>query len=119
MLPEEATGAFAWPTDRSGTVKARMRRLGEAVADARGGAGRSPTGQVEFLLYALTHEDMRQRLSEITSMGPTRTKERLLELLQDPGATLPNGQTALVSLTAWSRGFPSSAPSRPDRPAES
>ena len=80
-LPEGATGFFNWPKGREGTVKQRMRRLGEAVLAGRGGeASRAALGQAEFDLYVLTHEDMRARLAEIGSMGPTRTQQNILEL---------------------------------------
>jgi AcrR family transcriptional regulator len=117
MLPEEATAAFVWPTDRSGTIKARMRRLGEAVADAQGGAGRSPIGQVEFLLYALTHQDMRQRLAGISSMGPTRTKERLLDLFAPEELPMSPDAFALLlhSLVPGLSQFRAVAPRPPSR----
>ena len=79
-LPDDAMAPIVWPKGRDGTVRERMRRLGEAVLAGRGDVGRGALGAAEFNLYALTHEDMRQRLAQIASMGPTRTQAHLLEL---------------------------------------
>jgi AcrR family transcriptional regulator len=79
-LPDDAMAPIVWPKGREGTVRERLRKLGEAVFAGRGDVGRGAVGAAEFSLYALTHEDMRQRLAQIASMGPTRTQGHLLEL---------------------------------------
>ena len=88
-LPDEATSLFDWPQGRDGTVRERLRRLGEAVLDGRGDPGKRALGAAEFSLYALTHEDLRQRMVQITSMGPTRTQQRLLELFAPEELPMP------------------------------
>jgi hypothetical protein len=62
-IPPEAMSPLVWPKGRKGTVSERLRRLGEAVWEGRGDVVRSALGAAEF-----------------NAMGPTRIKERLLEL---------------------------------------
>jgi AcrR family transcriptional regulator len=89
-LPDEALAPIVWPRGRQGTVRERMRRLGEAILAGRGGEpGAGATGVAEFSLYALTHEDMRRRLAEISAMGPTRTQQHLLELFAPDDLPMP------------------------------
>ena len=78
--PQAGAGVFTWPSDRKGTVKSRLRRLGRAVID---GFGRNPdaaVAQAKFLLYALTHEEMRARLAEIRAFVPVGMEEQILGL---------------------------------------
>jgi AcrR family transcriptional regulator len=79
-LPDGVMDPIVWPKGREGTVRERMRRLGEAVLAGRGDVEKAALSSAEFSLYALTNPDMRKRLAEITVMGPTRTQARLLEL---------------------------------------
>jgi AcrR family transcriptional regulator len=95
-LPDEAMALMVWPTGRHGSVRERRRRLGEAVLAGRGDLEKAAVGAAEFSLYALTHEDMRRRLAEITSMGPTRTEERLLELFAPEELPMPPEAFALL-----------------------
>jgi AcrR family transcriptional regulator len=89
-LPEEATGFFDWPKGREGTVGERMRRLAEAILAGRGREpGKAALGQAEFVLYVLTHEDMKSRLAQIATMGPSRTQERILELFAPEELPMP------------------------------
>lgn len=92
--PDEDSLSFVWPTDRSGSVRERMRRLGRAVLG--GSQAASPVGRAEFLLYALTHDDMRARLQELNAMGPTRMKERVLELFTPEELPMPVESFALM-----------------------
>jgi AcrR family transcriptional regulator len=88
-LPEEAVTPIVWPTGREGSVRERMRRLGEAVLAGRGDTGKGALGAAEFSLYALTHEDLRGRLAELSAMGPTRTQQHLLELFAPEELPMP------------------------------
>ena len=88
-LPEEALAPIEWPRGRQGSARERMRRLGEAVLAGRGELEKGALGAAEFSLYALTHEDLRGRLAEITAMGPTRTKEHLLDLFAPDELPMP------------------------------
>jgi AcrR family transcriptional regulator len=71
---------FAWPTDRSGSVEDRLRRLGEAViADAPAAVSEAPL-RAELLLYVLTHEQMRRRVAEQAPLRLKAVEQRLLQL---------------------------------------
>jgi len=116
-LPDEALSPFAWPTGRQGTMRERLRRLGEAVYEGRGDVARAATGAAEFQLYALTHEDMRTRLAQIAAMGPTRTKARLLELFDEAELPMPLESFVLLlhALVPGLNQFRASAPRPPSR----
>jgi AcrR family transcriptional regulator len=116
-LPDEAMAPFVWPTGRRGTVRERLRQLGEAVYEGRGDLARSALGVAEFQLYALTLEDLKKRLAEITSMGPTRTKARLLELFDEEELPMPAESFALMvhAIVPGLNQFRASAPRPPSR----
>jgi AcrR family transcriptional regulator len=117
-LPSEATAPIVWPTGREGTVRERLRRLGEAVWEGRSqDIGLQAISSAEFLLYALTHPDMRSRLAEISAMGPTRTKERLLELFAPEELPMPLEAFALLvhALIPGLTQFRAAAPRPPSR----
>lgn len=116
-LPDEALSPIVWPTGREGPVRERLRRLGEAVLTGRGDVEKQAVGAAEFSLYALTHPDMRARLAEITSMGPTRTRERLLELFDPQELPMPLEAFALLlhALIPGLNQFRAAAPRPPDR----
>ena len=75
---------FQWPTDRSGSVRQRLRRLGEAVAADAPSAVREAPLRAEFLLYTLTHEEMRRRMAEQAVVRLKLVEEKLLQLFS-PG----------------------------------
>ncbi len=80
---------FPWPTGRHGTVRERLRRLGEAVLADAPAAQREAPLRAEFLLYSLTHEEVR---SGVAAAAPQRLKaveERLLELFAPDELRLP------------------------------
>ena len=116
-LPEEAVTPIVWPKGREGSVRERMRRLGEAVLAGRGDVDKGALGAAEFSLYALTHEDLRQRLAEIVAMGPTRTREHLLELFAPEELPMPVEAFALLlhSLIPGLAQFRAIAPRPPSR----
>lgn len=88
-LPQDASSPIVWPKGRKGSARHRMRLLGEAVWAGRGDVKSQALGAVEFNLYALMHEDLRNRLAEVTGMGPTRTKQHLLELFSEDELSMP------------------------------
>jgi hypothetical protein len=108
---------IVWPSGRHGTVRERLRRLGEAVLVGRGDVGKAAIGSAEFSLYALTHEDMRSRLAEISSMGPTRTQEKLLQLFAPEELPMPIESFALLlhALLPGLAQFRAVAPRPPSR----
>ena len=71
---------FQWPAGRSGSVQDRLRRLGEAVAADAPSAVREAPLRAEFLLYTLTHEDMRRQMPEQASLRMQVVQARLLEM---------------------------------------
>ncbi len=87
--PAEAMDVFDWPQGREGTVRERLRRLGKAVLAGRGMARGAAVGRVEFLLYALTHEDMLGRMIELGSLGPTRVEGQVLGLFAPEELPMP------------------------------
>jgi AcrR family transcriptional regulator len=116
-LPDEAMAPIVWPRGRDGTVRQRLRRLGEAVISGRGELERAAVGTAEFQLYALTHEDMRRRLAEITAMGPTRTQQHLLELFAPEELSMPLEAFAVLlhALIPGLAQFRAAAPRPPSR----
>ncbi len=87
---------FAWPKGRNGTVKQRLRRLAEAVlADAPRALTEAPL-RAEFLLYTLTHEEMRER---IAAFGPERfrlTEERIVDMFAPEELPCPPDRFVLL-----------------------
>jgi AcrR family transcriptional regulator len=71
---------FQWPSGRSGTVRERLRRLGEAVAADAPAAVREAPLRAEFLLYTLTHEEMRRMVAEQAVVRLKLVEQKLLEL---------------------------------------
>jgi AcrR family transcriptional regulator len=71
---------FAWPQDRSGSVQARLRRLGQAVAADAPFAVKEAPLRAEFLLYTLTHEDLRRMVADQATARLKLVEARLLEL---------------------------------------
>jgi AcrR family transcriptional regulator len=87
--PPEVMDVFDWPQGREGTLRERLRRLGQAVLDGRGMAKGVAIGRVEFMLYALTHEDMLGRMIELGSLGPTRVEGQVLGLFAPEELPMP------------------------------
>ena len=74
----ERNQRFEWPQSMAGSLKARLRQLAEAViADAPEAKLEAPM-RAEFLLYALTHEEMRKRLAEAWPSRVAKMREHLL-----------------------------------------
>jgi AcrR family transcriptional regulator len=85
----ERSRRFAWPQDRAGSLKQRLGRLAEAViADAPATQLEAPM-RAEFLLYTLTHENMRRRIAEAAVTRLASIRERLLEFLSEDELPLP------------------------------
>jgi AcrR family transcriptional regulator len=78
--PQAGAGVLVWPTGRQGSVKSRLRRLGRAVLDGFGRSKGAAIGQAKFLLYALTHEEMRTRLGELAAFVPVGMEQQILGL---------------------------------------
>src|SRR6185295_6783246 len=80
---------FAWPTGRHGTLKERMRRLADAViADANAAQKEAPM-RAEFLLYTLTHEEIRRHMAGAAAGRLKFIRERLLEIVAEDELAVP------------------------------
>jgi AcrR family transcriptional regulator len=80
---------FEWPKGRRGSVKSRLRRLGNAVL---AGPAMNPgvaIARAEFVLYAMTHPDLRARLSELSTLGPSHWEANVLELFAPEELPMP------------------------------
>jgi AcrR family transcriptional regulator len=87
---------FQWPTDRSGSVRDRLRRLGQAVAADAPAAVREAPLRAEFLLYTLTHEEMRRRVAEQAALRLKSVEERLLQLFSPEELPIPPERFVLL-----------------------
>jgi hypothetical protein len=93
-----------WPTEVSGTLRERLRRLAEGLnADAPEAAREAPL-RAEFLLYTLTHEEMRERIAETAHLRVEKMRERLRRFIRDDELPLPIDQF-IVLLEALVRGL--------------
>jgi AcrR family transcriptional regulator len=93
--PEVGAGVFIWPTGREGAVKERLHRLGRAVLDGYGRYA-AAAAQAEFLLYALTHEDMRNRLGELAAFVPVGAEAQILGLFAPEELPMPVAAFAVM-----------------------
>ena len=95
---------FRWPKGHRGSVRQRLRRLAEAViADASAAQLEAPM-RAEFLLYTLTHEEMRQRVAEAAALRQAKMRERLLQFVSEDELPLPI-DTFIVLLEALVPGL--------------
>ena len=86
---QQRTDRFAWPTRRSGTLTARMRALADAViADAPLAQAEAPM-RAEFLLYTLTHADVRQQVAEGGARRFALLRERVEALVTEQEIRMP------------------------------
>jgi hypothetical protein len=80
---------FAWPHGFAGSLKARLRRLAEAIiADAPEAQLEAPM-RAEFLLYTLTHEEMRERVAEAGPLHIANMREQVLKFIREDELSLP------------------------------
>jgi AcrR family transcriptional regulator len=89
QLPKETTGIVSWPVGKHGSVRERLRRLGEAMLAGRGSVERDALATAELALYALKHPELRARLAEIPAFAPDRVGEALAELFEPDDLTVP------------------------------
>jgi AcrR family transcriptional regulator len=94
--PNMGAGLFVWPMGRHGTAKARLRRLGRAVLNGFNRSKGAATAQAEFLLYALTHEEMRNQLKELAVFVPVGTEEQILGLFAPEELPIPPAAFAVM-----------------------
>lgn len=80
---------FEWPQGRRGSVKSRLRKLGDAVLAGPGMTPGVALARAEFVLYALTHPDLRARLIALTPLGPSHWEEKVLGLFAPEELPMP------------------------------
>jgi AcrR family transcriptional regulator len=92
----ERAQRFAWPQGHSGSLKERLRKFAQAViADAPTAQAEAPM-RAEFLLYTLTHEEVRQRIAEASVLRLAAVRERAAQFLSEDELPLPLDQFVLL-----------------------
>jgi AcrR family transcriptional regulator len=80
---------FAWPVGREGSLQERMRRLADAViADAAQSQSEAPM-RAEFLLYTLTHEEVRRHIAKAATQRFAYMRERVLQFVAENELAVP------------------------------
>jgi AcrR family transcriptional regulator len=95
--PESRPDRMEWPKGRTGSVKERMRRLGEAILKSRG-AGGAPgiTASLEFLLYASSNPQMKAFVTEATRRSRDQMAENVLGLFAPEELPMPVRSFAIM-----------------------
>ncbi len=92
----ERAQRFSWPAGHAGSLKERLRKFAQAViADAPAAETEAPM-RAEFLLYTLTHEEVRQRIAEAAVMRLAAVRERAAQFLSEDELPLPLDQFVLL-----------------------
>lgn len=65
--PSARPDLMIWPP-REGTVRERLRRLGEFVLAQQGAGGASAAGSVQFLLYAISNEELKVQMDKMVQL---------------------------------------------------
>lgn len=65
--PNARPDMMIWPP-REGSVRQRLRRLGEFVLAQQGEPGTAATGTVQFMLYALTNEELKAQMGKVIAL---------------------------------------------------
>jgi AcrR family transcriptional regulator len=92
----ERSQRFSWPQGRSGPLRQRLRRFAQAVIDDAPAAQAEAPMRAEFLLYTLTHEEMRQRVAEAAVLRIAHFRERAQQFLADDELPLPLDQFVIL-----------------------
>jgi AcrR family transcriptional regulator len=94
---ESRPDTLVWPEGRQGTVRQRLRRLGEAVLAQRNGAGAS-SGAIaaEIMAYALTHEKLKGQVGKILTQAHEGMEPKILKLFAPDELPMPVESFALM-----------------------
>ena len=84
----ERNQRFSWPQSMNGTLKVRLRQLAEAIIADAPEAGLEAPMRAEFLLYTLTHEDMRARVAEAWPLRAAKMRDQLLKFIREDELSL-------------------------------
>ncbi|MFZ1989108.1 MAG: helix-turn-helix domain-containing protein [Alphaproteobacteria bacterium] len=94
--PESRPDRMEWPKGREGSVKERMRKLGQAVLAARETAGPAAIAGLEFLLYAASNEHMKGFIAEAGRRGMAQMEENILGLFAPEELPMPVRSFAIM-----------------------
>lgn len=80
---------FPWPRGHHGTLKQRLRKLADAViADSHASQKEAPM-RAEFLLYTLTHEEIRRHMSAAAAQRLQYMRARMLDFVAEDELAVP------------------------------
>lgn len=108
--PESRPDRTPWPKSRKGTVRQRLRRIGEAVLANHDATAASAAASVEFLHYALTHSEMKSLVGKLAARSREQMQENILALFTPEELPMPLESfalllTALISSLNYSLAF--------------
>lgn len=85
-----------WPSGRRGSVRQRMRELGEAVLAGLAESSALAPASMELVLHALTDEQARQQRMTLGPEMRIRIEQRVLELFAPDELPMPPRAFALL-----------------------
>ncbi|HEU4617162.1 MAG TPA: helix-turn-helix domain-containing protein [Gammaproteobacteria bacterium] len=98
-LPELRPDRIAWPKGRTGSPRARLRKLGKAVVATLEKASPHASASIELVLHTLTDEEAGQRRRALGAEMRGSIEQRILDLFAPDELSMPPRALALfVSL---------------------
>jgi AcrR family transcriptional regulator len=85
-----------WPSGRDGSVRERLRKLGEAVWDILPDGGPAAEVTAEFMSYALTRPHVRVKVEEAMAHSRNGMKSNILALFSKDELPMPVDAFALM-----------------------
>jgi len=85
-----------WPEGRDGSVKQRLRRLARLVIEENEATRQLAPLRAEFLLYSLTHAQIRAQMPALVERQIKMTEARILELFSPGELPLPVREFAIL-----------------------
>ncbi len=93
--PSARPDTLVWPPHK-GTVKQRLRRLGEMVLAQQGDTGPAATRSAEYLLYALTHDALRSQTAAVFAKTRQGMEANIRALFDPDEIAMPVEALALL-----------------------
>jgi AcrR family transcriptional regulator len=93
---ESRPDKLAWPQERVGSAKARMRRLAETILASESAAGSGRAASAEFLTYALGNPQMRARIAPLAALGYAQMEANILGLFDPEELAMPVRSLAIL-----------------------
>lgn len=108
--PESRPDRLPWPNIRGGTVRERLRRIGEEVLAQQKVSSSTAIAGVEFLHYALTHSEMKKLVGELALQSRKEMEKNILNLFSSEELPMPVESfalllTSLISSLTYSLAF--------------